>query len=125
MAERTEEALEADKKDISTPARKKERIPLNLGIAMTTGTKEVMQSMGLPPLNRKHPIVTEVKPGSYGAFAGFRKKDIILKVNGWQVQTTRDVERRLSKNRTNTFDVLRYRPYSRQYISMIFQIKVR
>lgn len=125
VAERTEEALEAGKKDISPPTKKKERIPLNLGIAMMTGTKEVMQSMGLPPLNRNHPIVTEVKPGSPGAFAGFRKKDIILKVNGWQVQTTRDVERRLSKNRTNTFDVLRYRPYSRQYISMFFQIKVR
>ncbi len=123
VAERKELSAESTQKSPSPGEKKK--APFDLGLVMVTGTKKIMQSMGLPPLNRNHPIVTEIKPGSPAAFAGFRKKDIILKVNGWQVQSARDVQRRLSKNRTNTLNVLRYRPYSRQYITMIFQLTAR
>lgn len=123
IAERKELAVENTQEPSSRGNRKK--APFDLGLTMVTGTKEVMKSMGLPPLNRNHPIVTEIKPGSPAAFAGFRKKDIILKVNRWQVQSARDVQRRLSRNRTNTLSVLRYRPYSRQYINMIFQLTAR
>ena len=122
----------AERKDLSAENTKesssygeKKVAPFDLGMAMITGTKKLMKSIGLPPLNRHHPIVTEVEPGSPAAFSGVRKKDIILKVNGWQVQTARDVQRRLSRNRTNTLNVLRYRPYSRQYINMIFQLTAR
>ena len=123
VAERKELSAESTQEPPSPGEKKK--APFNLGLVMVTGTKKTMQSMGLPPLNRNHPIVTEIKPGSPAAFAGFRKKDIILKVNGWQVQSARDVQRRLSRNRTNTLNVLRYRPYSRQYITMIFQLTAR
>ena len=101
------------------------KAPFNLGLVMITGTKKAMSALGLPPLNRPHPVVTEVKAGSPSAFAGFRVKDIILKVNGWQVQSARDVQRRLSRNRTNTLNVLRYRAYSRQYVNMVFQLRAR
>ena len=123
VAERKD--LSAENTKESSSYGKKKVAPFDLGMAMITGTKKLMKSIGLPPLNRHHPIVTEVKPGSPAAFAGVRKKDIILKVNGWQVQTARDVQRRLSRNRTNTLNVLRYRPYSRQYINMIFQLTAR
>ena len=123
VAERKDLSAENTKK--SSSYGEKKVAPFDLGMAMITGTKKLMKSIGLPPLNRHHPIVTEVKPGSPAAFAGVRKKDIILKVNGWQVQTARDVQRRLSRNRTNTLNVLRYRPYSRQYINMIFQLTAR
>ncbi len=123
VAERKQILAENEQTAPSTGSKKK--APFNLGLVMVTGTKEVMKSMGMPPLNRNHPIVTEVKPGSPAAFSGFRKKDIILKVNGWQVQSARDVQRRLSKNRTNTLNVLRYRFYSRQYVNMIFQLRTR
>ena len=112
----------------STPPPSYERekkAPFNIGLVMVTGTKKTMESLGLPPLNRPHPVVTEVKPGSMAGFAGFRRKDIILKVNGRQVQSTRDVQRRLSRHINNTLNVLRYRPYSRQYINLVFQLKVR
>ena len=127
----TLEITVAERKDMTaqntgTPSKEdKKTAPFNLGLVMVTGTKELMRSMGLPPLNRRHPIVTEVRPGSPSAFAGVRKKDIILKVNGRYVQSAREVQRRLSKNRTNTLNVLRYRPYSRQYVNMIFQITAR
>lgn len=123
VAERKQISAENEQKAPSP--RSKKTAPFNLGLVMVTGTKEVMKSMGMPPLNRNHPIVTEVKPGSPAAFAGFRKKDIILKVNGWQVQSARDVQRRLSKNRTNILNVLRYRFYTRQYVNMIFQLRTR
>ena len=123
VAERKELSAQ-NTKDSSSYGHKK-KAPFDLGITVITGTKQVMESMGLPPLNRNHPIVTNIKPGSPAAFAGFRKKDIILKVNGWQVQSARDVQRRLSRNLTNTLNVLRYRPYSRQYVNMIFQLKAR
>ena len=123
VAERKELSAKNTQQSPSQGGRKK--APFDLGLVMVTGTKEVMKSMGLPPLNRNHPIVTEIRPGSPAAFAGFRKKDIILKANGWQVQSARDVQRRLSKNRTNTLNVLRYRPYSRQYVTMIFQLTAR
>jgi len=123
IAERQD--LLAESKPKASPHDSKKRAPFNLGLVMTTGTREVMKSMGLPPLNRNHPVITQVKPGSPAAFAGFRKKDIILKVNGWQVQSARDVQRRLSRNRTNTLNVIRYRPYSRQYVNMIFQLTAR
>ena len=123
VAER-KEILAKNMQSSPSPGHKK-KAPFNLGLVMVTGTKEVMQSLGLPPLNRNHPVVTEVKPGSPAGFAGFRKKDIILKVNGWQVQSARDVQRRLSKNRINTLNVLRYRFYSRQYVNMIFQLRTR
>ena len=121
----------AERKELSakntqdSPSQSRKKAPFELGLMMVTGTKKIMKSMGLPPLNRNHPIVTEVKPGSPAAFAGFRKKDIILKVNRWQVQSARDVQRRLSRNRTNTLNVLRYRPYSRQYVNMILQLTAR
>lgn len=121
----------AERKELSaentqeSPSQNRKKAPFQLGLVMITGTKEVMKSMSLPPLNRKHPIVTEVKPGSPAAFAGFRKKDVILKVNRWYVQSAGDVQRRLSRNRTNTLNVLRYRPYSRQYVNMIFQLTAR
>ncbi len=123
VAERKE--LSAENTEKPSSYGKKKTAPFDLGIVMVTGTKKWMESIGLPPLNRHHPIVTEVKPGSPAAFAGIRKKDIILKVNGWQVQTAREVQRRLSRNRTNTLNILRYRPYSRQYINMIFQLTAR
>ena len=123
VAERTE--LSAENINKSPPHGKKQIAPFDLGMTMVTGTKKLMKSIGLPPLNHPRPIVTEVKSGSPAAFAGIRKKDIILKVNGWQVQTARDVQRRLSRNRTNTLNVLRYRSYSRQYINMIFQLTAR
>ena len=123
VAERKELSAQNTKDSPSYENRKK--APFDLGFTVITGTKQVMKSMGLPPLNRNHPIVTNIKPGSPAAFAGFRKKDIILKANGWQVQSARDVQRRLSRNMTNTLNVLRYRPYSRQYVNMIFQLKAR
>ncbi len=104
---------------------KTKKAPFDLGIAMITGTKEVLQSIGLPPLSQSHPIVTKVKPGSPAGFAGLQKKDIILKVNGWRVRTAREVQKRLLRHRTNTLNILRYRPYSRQYVSMIFQLTAR
>ncbi len=114
------------KNNIPPPSYEKEKkAPFNLGLVMVTGTKKTMESLGLPPLNRPHPVVTEVKPGSMAGFAGFRRKDIILKVNGRQVQSARDVQRRLSRHMNNTLNVLRYRPYSRQYINLVFQLKVR
>ena len=101
------------------------KAPFNLGLVMVTGTKKAMSALGLPPLNRPHPVVAEVRAGSPAAFAGFRAKDIILKVNGGYVQSARDVQRRLSRNRTNTLNVLRYRAYSRQYVNMVFQLRAR
>ena len=123
VAERKELSVENTEKPSNYG--KKKTAPFNLGIIMVTGTKKWMKSIGLPPLNRHHPIVTEVKPGSPAAFAGIRKKDIILKVNGWQVQTAREVQKRLFRNRTNTLNILRYRSHSRQYINMIFQLTAR
>ena len=124
VAERTElSTSHSPKKTPSYESRRK--APFNLGLVMVTGTKKTLESLGLPVLNRPHPVVTEVKPGSPSAFAGFRKKDIILKVNGWRVQSARDVQRRLSRNKTNTINVLRYRAYSRQYVNMVFQLKAR
>ena len=123
VAERTEKLLTKNTTKVPSYGNSK-KAPFDLGIVMITGTKKKMQSIGLPPLNRNHPIVTVVTPGSPAAFAGLRKKDIILKVNGWQVQTVRDVQKRLSKHRTNTLNLLRYRPYSRQYINMIVQLTV-
>lgn len=98
--------------------------PFNLGITIINSTKKIMQSIGLPALNRSQPIITKVIAGSTAAFAGIKKRDIILKVNGWQVLTTQDVQKRLSKYKTNTLNILRYRPHSRQYINMIIPLTV-
>jgi len=115
-----------EEKEIKPPVySKRQKAPFNLGLVMTSGTKEVLKSLGLPPLKSTHPVVTEIKPGSSAAFAGFRKNDIILKVNNWSVHSARDVQRRLSRNRTNVLNVLRYRPYSRQYVALIFQLTAR
>ena len=121
----------AERKKISDLSQKKapedkkthpQKAHFNLGMVIVTGSKNLMVSMNLPPLNRNHPIITEVKAGSPGAFAGLRKKDIILKVNGWRVQSSREAQRRLFRNRTNTLNVLRYQSYSRRYVNMIFKI---
>ena len=127
VAERKTFSAKATKPDKSPSYenKRKKKAPFNLGLVMITGTQKAMSALGLPPLNRPHPVVTEVKAGSPAAFAGFRQKDIILKVNGWQVQSARDVQRRLSRNRTNTLNVLRYRAYSRQYVNMVFQLRAR
>ena len=107
------------------PHGSKQEAPFNLGLEMATGTKNVLSAMGLPPLKRSHPVVMKVKAGSPAYFAGLKKSDIILKVNGQQVSSANDVQRKLYKNRTNVLNVLRYRHYSRQYISMNFRLKAR
>ena len=95
--------------------RKNEK-QLKLGATMVQGTKETLKSLGLPPLNRVHPVVTKVNPGSPAAFAGLQKKDVILKVNGWKVHSTKEVQKRLMPNQNNTINLLRYR--SHQYINI-------
>ena len=105
--------------------QEKQEAPFNLGLEMVTGTKRMLASMGLPPLNRSHPVVTKVQAGSPADLAGLKKRDILLKVNGQKVYSSADVQRKLSRNRTNLLNLLRYRTYSRQYVSMTFRLKSR
>ena len=104
--------------------RKQNEQPSVVGFTMVPGNKQTLISMGLPPINRIHPIVTNIKPGSPAESANMRKKDIIIKVNGQYTYSTKDVKRNLFRNRTNNLQIVRYRAYSNQYISHTLQLKL-
>ncbi len=98
--------------------------PSVVGFTMVLGNKQTLSSMGLPPINRTHPIVTNVTPGSPAESASIRKKDIIIKVNGQYTYSTTDVKQNLFRNRTNILKIVRYRTYSNQYVSHTLQLKL-
>ncbi len=102
----------------------KEQSLLNLGLSVTTGTKDLLSSLNLPLISRTHPVIVKVHRGGLGDRAGFQKKDIILKINGRKVSSANEARKLLLRNRTNLFNILRYRPHSGQYIALLIQIKV-
>ena len=105
-------------------AASKEKPLLNLGLSVKTGTKKLLQLLNLPPLSRIHPVIVKISRGGLADRAGFQKKDIILKINGRKVSSANEARKLLSRNRTNIFNILRYRPHSGQYIALLIQIKV-
>ena len=95
-----------------------------LGLTMTMGNKQTLISMGLPPLNRPYPVVTHVAPSSPADLANIRKKDIIVKVNNRDVRSINDIRRGLFRNRINSMQIIRYRPYSNQYVRRSLKLKL-
>ncbi len=107
------------------PGHKQKTVPFKLGLTLIQGTPHALRTFGLAPLNRSHPLITEVLPHSPAHTAGIKVKDIILKVNGKNTYSPGDVSRLLNHNKTNTLDILRYRSYSQSYVSIHFKIKAR
>ena len=106
------------------PTSQQKTAPFDLGLSVAEGTRQTLLAMGLPPLNRTHPVVTKVKPGSPSALARIRKKDIILKVNGQFVSNSKQMSKALSRHK-NTLHILRYRPYSNYYVNIRIQLNTR
>ena len=96
-----------------------------LGLSIKTGTKQLLETLNLPLLSRTHPVIVKVHRKGIADRAGLKKKDIVLKINGRKVSSADEVEKLLSQDRINVFNILRYRPNSGQYIALLIQIKIR
>ncbi len=109
-----------------TPSSKNKPAILSaLGLSLANGTKELLRSLKLPFIHRVHPVVVKIKSKGLANWAGLQKKDIILKVNGQRVSSVEEVQKIISRNRTNLFNILRYRSQSDQYINLMIRIKIR
>ena len=126
VQERNESSTTAkrNKQSIRKKYDKQDTQPSVVGFTVAPGNKQTLLSMGLPPLNRSHPIVTNVKPDSPAGSANMRRKDIIIKINGRYTYSTKDVKRNLFRNKVNVLHIVRYRTHSNQYVSHTLQLKL-
>ena len=88
------------------------------GLTLSLATEQYLNSLQIPVLKQVRPIVTHVEPGSPAERGGLKKHDILLKINGNEVYSPRDVIRYLGHRKSNQIRWLRYRKESRQFIDM-------
>ena len=108
----------------SKPRRTQNQNPSVVGFTMVQGNKQTLLSMGLPPISRVHPVVTNIKPNSPAELANMRRKDIIITVNGQYTYSPDAVKRSLFKNRVNILQIVRYRTHSNQYVRQTLKLNL-
>jgi len=79
----------------------------NLGFKVSNYTKKLARKWQVPKLNRPHPIVVEVSPGSIASRAQIEPGDVILDINRQPVSTASSVNVRLRKGQHNILRVLK------------------
>lgn len=62
-------------------------VSTDLGMTVQTVTPRIAEALGYSE-SQKGVVITEVEPGSLAASAGLRKKDIIVKLNGEDIEDT-------------------------------------
>lgn len=103
-----EEHPEDNEKSFQKPVKKYfgQKAPFDFGFTIADYSGKLAQSMKLPKMKVKHPIVIEVVRGSKAARAGLSVGDIILDINKQSVQDARSALKAMIKD-YNVIRVLR------------------
>ncbi|MCB0411201.1 MAG: Do family serine endopeptidase [Bdellovibrionales bacterium] len=86
---------------------KGQKAPFNLGFKVSDYSQKLVEAFDIPPLRKGQPIVIDVDPNSPAARAGLAPGDVILDVNKEEVDTAKDVLRKLRKDSHNLLRVLK------------------
>ena len=93
-----------------------QKAPYDLGFFIKNYSRSLAQKFNLAPLEGKRPDIINVKPGTPASDAGLRPGDIILDVNKSAVFKSKDVLRKLKKDRVNIIKILRHDEVALIYI---------
>ncbi len=94
-----------------------QKAPYDLGFYFNDYNRKLMQRFNLAQLEKRRPVIINVKPGTPASDAGLYPGDIILDVNKTAVYKSKDVFRKLKKDRINVLKILRRNEVALVYVS--------
>ena len=80
----------------SAPSQQEQGAIYDLGLTLETLTPRLAQRYGIQ--SDRGVLISEVQPGSLAALNGLRPGDVIVSVQGKEVNSTREAENALSKD---------------------------
>lgn len=84
-----------------------QKAPGNLGFKVADDSEKYAEEFNLPDLEAARPVVVEVDAGSLAARAGLAPGDIILEVNREEVETAKDVLKKLKPGKINSLRIIK------------------
>ena len=116
IGEVSNDSFSTPKKSLSSGTR------LSLGFKVMDSNTKVLNSLGLPHMGLKHPIVTSLNSSSLARKAGLEVGDLIFKANEVPVSSVKELKKALRSSKKTTLHILRYhKPYN-QYLAFIVKI---
>ncbi len=94
-----------------------QKAPYQLGFHLQDYSQKLMSRFNLAPLQKGRPVIIEVKPGTPASESGLYPGDIILDLNRKPVYKTKEVLRKLKKDKINILKILRGSEISLVYLS--------